>query len=337
MQENDIGLKKIAERLDLSVSTVSRALRGSELVNSKTKSRVLEEARSLGYSFSEHKEMKPKFLGVYLPYRPEHDLMDTFFFEVIRGIQARISGNGSWQIVLCDSSNLSDSVLETLDGMIVLDSKETEEVVNPSIVPTLVLNSMYPSESVLAVITDEIMGARMLTEHLLIHGHKDIAFVGKNLSFSALNRVKGFEIAMTESGLTINPELIIEFDTSTSEEGYKSCAKLFNGTTKPSAIIAYNDLIAIGIMRWITEHGLSFPDDVSVAGFEGTPLIDRMGFNLTTVDLQGYEQGYTAATMLLTQSAGGIGTTRHVRIIPKLKVGRTTGWLLSLADKMKGK
>ncbi len=147
---------------------------------------------------------------------------------------------------------------------------------------------------------NDVRAAREMTEHLIRHGHKDIAFVKGHPRHSASAlRYQGFREAMRASGIRINPAWITEGDF-TYKSGVDAASKFLNDKECPSAVFASNDDMAAGVIALAARNGLSVPSDLSVVGFDDTPLADSVWPRLTTIRQPVEEMGYRAAKLLLS-------------------------------------
>lgn len=147
---------------------------------------------------------------------------------------------------------------------------------------------------------DDVRAAREMTEHLIKLGHKDIAFVKGHPRHSASAlRYQGFREAMRAANIRINPAWITDGDF-TYKSGADAAGKLLAGTERPSAIFASNDDMAAGVIALAARNGLSVPTELTVVGFDDTPLADSVWPRLTTIRQPVQEMGYTAAKLLLS-------------------------------------
>lgn len=330
--------RELAAELDLSISTVSRALRGSRLVSAETRRRVIEAAKAGNYRTASL-AAAVRLIGVCLPRPRDYALKNPYFFELIRGIQAALAkyeAADRWQFTIWDQDALTESVLATWSGVILTSPEESDiryEMFRGK--PTVVLNSEGAGE-VMSVIPDSALGNRILVDHLLIQGHSSIAFLGRRAVHSSVRRLEGYLAALRDAGIEPEAAWIVDSDGFGFEDGFKCCERLWRSAEKPTAVVAFNDYMAMGAIKWLTDHGLRIPEDVSVAGFDGVPLYSQaLGYQLTTVDQLAYQQGHTAATMLLSEVSGHRVQPRKVVVSPHMVLGQSTGHTTNLHTELR--
>lgn len=283
--------------------------------------------------------MDLNLLGVCLPKPNVYALKNPYFFELLRGIQgalAKYETADRWQFTIWDQDALSESILGSWAGVILTSPEESRlryGLFDGK--PTVVLNSEGEGD-VMSVIPNSALGDRMLVEHLLIQGHERIAFIGKRQVHSSIRRLEGYASALRKAGFEPRGSWILDSEGFGFEDGYQCCERLWEEDEKPTAIVAFNDFMAMGAIKWLTDNGFAVPDDVSVAGFDGVPLhAQALGYQLTTIDQLAYQQGHTAATMLLSEISGHRVQPRKVVLSPHLVLGQSTGHTINLHDELR--
>lgn len=306
-------IKDVAREADVSVATVSRVLNGSAPVREETRERILDAARRLRFtpnaSARSLSTRRTTALGVVLP-----DLHGEFFSELLRGIDRVAQQHGRHLLVSSshhDSHGIADALRAMhgrVDGLVVMAPDVAAEALGaalPHALPTVLLNCAPAALSgtdphrVRLVSVDNHGGAVAMVRHLAHVGHERIAFVGGAAhNADARERRRGYLEAMQSLGLAA-PASYQQRGDFTEEGGWRAAQALLAETPRPTAIFAANDMMALGAMRAIREHGLGVPHDVAVAGFDDIPTARYVSPPLTTVRVDVETLGARAATLLL--------------------------------------
>ncbi|MGC4023522.1 MAG: LacI family DNA-binding transcriptional regulator [Cyclobacteriaceae bacterium] len=313
MNFNQVTIKDIARELGISPSTVSRALKDHPDISAETKKAVNALAERLNYQPNivalNLRQRKTNTIGVIIP-----EIVHFFFSTIISGIEdiayqagynvILAQSNESYQREVTDMKALFNS---RVDGMLLSLSRETTnfdhiESIIAKGVPIVFYDRMYNTPACSKVIVDDYSGAKDAVLHMIDQGCQRIAHLmaAPNLMIS-IDRLKGFEDALKENGVTPNPEWIVECRSGTFEEGKRATKKLLSMTNPPDAIFANNDPMAMGAMMAIKEKGLRIPHDIAVVGFSNWFFGELMEPSLTTVDQPGFEMGQEAARLLIRQ------------------------------------
>ena len=310
-----ITIKDLANKLSISVSTVSRALRNASDINPKTKKAVLKLAEELDYEpnalAKSLVQKKTHLIGVIVP-----ELDMQFFSSSIRGIQEAAYEKG-YNVLIAQSNesydleveNIKSMVSSRLDGLIISLSRKTKDfshfdkIIRRDI-PLVLFDRTTKSIESSKVEADGIDGAYSATEHLIEQGYKRIAHLGgpKNLEISK-KRLKGFIDAMKMNDMPINEDYFITCDLSREDAKLKA-NKLMKLQKPPDAIFAVNDTVAIETMRVIKEIGLNVPFHVGVVGFNDEPICELLSPKLSSVIIPTIKMGQHAAQILIDQIEG---------------------------------
>lgn len=332
-----VTIKDIAKALNLSKSTVSRALRDRYDINPETRKAVLEMARKMDYRPNKIaqslKKRRTNTIGVIIP-----SFTIPFYSYAISGIQGKADSE-KYDVLICQSNESYQkelSCLETLlssqvDGIILSLSRDTgdyfhlQQLVEKSI-PIVLFNRVAYTLKLSKVTVDDYHGARTMVEHLLDIGKRRIAHITGPLNLQmARNRRKGYLDALAKAGIKPCDELIIEGDF-TIENGVTCCKQLLNLSQPPDAIFCVCDAMAFGVMMEIKKQGLTIPDDIAVGGFTNehvAPLVDPP---LTTISQPVYEIGQNAAELLIHQINNQYFQTEHRELKTNLIIrGSTIG------------
>ncbi len=335
-----VTIKDIAKRLNLSYSTVSRALNSSSLVNEKTMRRIQEEARKLGYTPNALARglvlKKSGIIGMIIP-----DITNPFFPALARGAEDRAVERGynllvcntDWNIEL-ETRHLKLIQEKKVDGLILssinLENKYLETIIERGY-PLVFVSRVYPGVDVNFVGMDTHYGGYLAGKHLVELGHREIAFVGGKFSIGSVQgRFLGFLKALKEAGIEFNSSLAVEGEFNI-ESGYEKAIGLFRSNRQITAVFAANDLVAVGVIKAVRELGLSVPEDVSVIGYDDIFISSIPGIELTTVFQEKRKMGELAVDLLLDEieasMEGGLRKAKRKRRIilkPRLVIRKTT-------------
>jgi LacI family transcriptional regulator len=291
-------------------------------ITAETTRRVKEAAMQLGYvpdqigrSLRTNRSLT---VGVLVP-----DLGNPVFPPIVRGIEDTLRSAGYEALI----ANTDDSperearligVLKSrsCDGFVIASSRYNAPAVTSlaETAPVVVVNRLVDT-TVASVASDDRKGMAQAVSHLVGLGHVEIAHVSgpENLSMTTLRRT-AFEDAMRDAGLTIDPGLVTAAERYAADEGEIAFADMLSKRS-PTAVIAGNDMIAIGCYAALRRHGLRCPTDVSVIGFNNMPLSGFFDPPLTTVAIPQYEIGAAAAEVVLHRIAADSSEPEH-RLLP---------------------
>jgi LacI family transcriptional regulator len=326
-------IKQIAHATGVHPSTVSRALdpKKRHLVAEEVVKRIVSQAEALGYQpnrlAANLRLGRSDLVGVLLP-----DIANPVFAPILGGITEALSVEGYAPIV-ADAGNAPShqiSFVETLlsqrvDGLILATVSQDDELVGFCIrrgLPVILVNRSEARDRVSSVVSDDDMGMRMAVDHLVDLGHQRIAHVAGPLSTSTGTlRRDGFERAISHRGLR---GLVREAIGYTREAGAQAGAHLLAAGHEITAIVAANDLLALGVLDALKERGVRCPDDVSVVGHNDMPFMDVVSPPLTTIRIEHREMGRIAARMLVDTIKGDSADIQHVVLRPELVVRKST-------------
>ena len=304
-------LRDVAELAGVHAATASRALnpRTRRLVNVDTARKVLRAAESLGYQPNpiarSLKTARSSTVGVVIP-----DLMNPLFPPIVRGIEDVLgpAGYNAW-IVNTDNDPVREQTqIESLrsrhvEGLIVATAclehpllvKLHEQGMN-----LVLVNRRVEGVEIPFITADDSAGIAMAVEHLANLGHQRIAHLaGPQTTSTGVVRARAFRHALRDHGLDDDPALIVPCEFWTEADGARALKALLDAGTPFTAVVAGNDLIALGCYDVFAERDINCPQEVSVVGFNDMPFLDKLRPPLTTVSVPNYEIGAEAARMLL--------------------------------------
>lgn len=331
-----VTLKQVADRAGVNVSTASRALSAdkSSMVKPATRNRVLAAVEELGYrgnlQASALRRGRTGTIGVIVA-----DLGNPYIGPVLRGIAGTL-GSRNLLPIMTETRDLSPALskvcdmllAQRVDGIIATAGRYGDRAMLKRVareVPLVLAVRDLPGSGIAAISHDDVTGGRLAAEHLLDLGHTRLAQLeGPEDIWSFEGRAQGFREAIRAAGATcvdINSSIRLP----TIEAGRRLAVELLDrGRPLPTAVFAHNDTMAIGAIASFRERGIAVPDDVSVVGYNDSPLTAQIQPPLTTVRLPGYELGRLAAELVLTYIDGAESTTERVVMAPELIVRQST-------------
>ncbi|HUA45277.1 MAG TPA: LacI family DNA-binding transcriptional regulator [Solirubrobacteraceae bacterium] len=329
-------LRDVARVAGVHPGTVSRALNPQTrgLVNERTARRVLAAAEELGYRPNPIarglRTNRSNTIGVLVP-----DLLNPLFAAVVRGIEDGLREAGYTPLIAnTDNDAERERVAyeamsaRQVDGFIAATARRDHWLLADRVEsgPKLVLvNRRVDSDAIPAVTGDDHEGVRLAVEHLAELGHRRIAHLaGSQTLYTGWSRHQGFRDGMRASGLEVDDGLIVFSEAFTVREGARCCGPLLDRRRDFTAIVAGNDLLALGCYDALAERGLRCPEDVSLVGYNDMPFADRFRPALTTIRIPHYELGATAAALMLDQLQERAPQPRQVLLAPELVVRSST-------------
>ncbi len=337
MNQPRITLRDVARRVGVHPSTVSRVLNPDtrDMVTPEIARRVMEAARQLGYrpnpfaySLKTHRSLT---VGVLVP-----NLVNPIFPPIVRGIESVLEAAGYTAIVANSDMQaerertiLARMTERQVDGLILTTAHRDDATIKGLLaagVPLVLINRTLDSPAVNSVINGDQAGIRMAVEHLTGLGHRRIAHLaGPQDMSTGRRRREGFIAVLRALSLDPAPELIEPCAAYAEAEGRRGLLALLDRGAAFTAVVAANDLLALGCYDALEERGLRCPEHLSVTGFNDMLLTDKLRPPLTTVHVPLHEMGAEAARMLLAQLQGTDAPPRTVVLPPRLIVRGSTG------------
>ncbi len=317
-------IKDVAERAGVSPATVSRVLNGQQHhIRPETRKRVLQAVQELGYLPDRRAQaLRRRWTGVVGVITP--DISNPFFSLLVQGLEHEARAHG-YSVLICDSQNTpegEDHAVETLlrervDGVIVTSVRaDNTKLLNflRKGIALVVADRPLAHLDVPTVTVDSVRDGYRLTRHLLELGYRNIAFIqGPGDVATAVGRLEGYKKALQEWGLK-PPERGLEPGDYTFEGGYKAAKRLLR-RGQFDAIIAANDLMAIGTLYALRERGIAVPEEIGLAGFDDIPMASWVHPRLTTIAIPAYKIG-REAMKLLTYGLHGKPLPTKLKLLP---------------------
>ncbi len=308
-----VRLKDIALKLNLSESTVSRALANNPKISDETKKRVYEVSKKLNYRpnliAKSLKLKQTKTIGLIID-----DITNPFYPEIVKGSE-EVANQKGINIILCNSdydpikeSKYINILLDKrVDGMLLMPIGKKIPIIkllNEEKTPFVFID-IKPSEriNVNCVYTDQNEGAYLATKYLIQLGHSKIALINGPDSFSSCQQLKsGFLKALKESKIEINPEYLKVCNLKSSG-GYQSVKKLLKlkKAERPTAALFISDITAVAAYNAVKEEGLKVPDNFSIIGNDDIKTSENFSPPLTTIAHPKYEMGKKSMELLINE------------------------------------
>lgn len=307
-----VTIKDIAKRLNVSPSTVSRALRNHPDISVETKRKIHSIAKELDYhpdSIAQSlKQRRTNLIGVVVP-----EIRNRFFSAAISGIED-VAYRAGYAIIVSQSNesfereclNIKALISNRIAGLLISISLATTrddqfKLLERQRIPFVFFDRVLENYEASKVVVDDFNGAYKAVEYLIESGYKRIAHLAgpEHLSVSQY-RLNGYKAALKNQHYEYDENIIITGGLD-EEDGYQGTAKLLELSHRPDAIFAANDPVAIGAFQKIKEVGLRIPDDIALVGFCNNPISQQIEPTLTTVNQPAHHVGRRAAELLLEQ------------------------------------
>lgn len=299
----------IAQKLNITPSTVSRALNNHPGISLTTKKAVKQTAKQLNYQHNKIASSlrlgKTKIIGVIIP-----SAEINFFGSVIHGIE-RVAREKDYNVLIYQSNELLDFekkgvqtfLHSRVDGVLASISKNTTQLdhyteIKKRNVPLVLFDRADDSLNVPSVVINDYLGAFKATEHLIQQGCRHIAHIGGQQHVNIFNqRLKGYADALKANNIPVNDDLIM-YGKVTIDSGYSCMDQLLSLNKVPDGIFAVEDFTALGAIQCLKNAGKKIPSDVAVIGFANETFGKYITPSLSTVDQQTVVMGMQAANLL---------------------------------------
>ncbi len=319
MKHNPHGMKKekatihdIARKLNITASTVSRALKNHPRISEETKKAVQKAAIKLNYQANHIaaalRSGKSNTLGIIVPTTDR-----SFFASVIRGVE-EIANKAGYNVMICqtyDSYQKEIDSIEALlkarvDGIIISHGKQTENFdhfmkVKEKGIPLILFDRSNDELGVSQVVIDDYLGAYKSVEHLIEQGCKRIAhFTGTRKISIFKERLRGYREALQNHNIDFDPALVIESNLQL-EDGRNSMLQLLKLKSRPDGIFSSSALGAVGALQVLKEKNIQVPDEVALVGFSNELFTSFTDPPISAVDQHSMRMGNSAAEVFLEQ------------------------------------
>jgi LacI family transcriptional regulator, galactose operon repressor len=330
-----VTVRAIAAETGLSIATVSRVLNGGGNVAADTRQRVRQVVERLGERAPEPRRRpsaaatRPSVL-VRCPY-----LLTDYFGHIVTSIAETLAQHGHGMLLEAGDATISSTAVRELPrrrdayGAVLILPPESPADLEPLAARSYPLVVVDPRTVVprgmVSVSAAHFSGARAVTRHLIELGHRQIAVItGPPEWRSRDDRVGGHLAALAEAGMLGDPELMRHGEPAT-KTGLWAGGELIDLRPRPTAIICFNDKVAVGVLKAAAARGLHVPQDLSVAGFDDIDVSRATSPRLTTVRQPLQEMGRTAVTMLMRQLDGHAHEALSMELETRLVIRDSTG------------
>ncbi|MEB2786362.1 LacI family DNA-binding transcriptional regulator [Algoriphagus persicinus] len=306
MRNGKATIHDIAEKLQVTASTVSRALNNNPRISDATKKKVLKVAKELNYQpnniASALRSGKSRLIGVVVPTANRN-----FFSSVIRGIE-EIANTLNYKVVITQSYDDYEKEMQTVeallnaqvDGVIASIGKTTENVdhfkkILKKGIPLVLFDRVTNELDVSQVVIDDYYGAFQATEHLINEGCKRIVHFSSSQNINIYKeRKRGYEDALVKHGIPVDPQLII-FSKLQLDDGRRCMQEIIDSKIAFDAVFSSSDYSIMGAMQVLKENGYKLPQDVKLVGFGDEPFTSFTDPTLTTVNQKSIPMGNITA------------------------------------------
>jgi LacI family transcriptional regulator len=335
-QHQPVTLRDVAKAASVHLSTASRALDPAKrhLIADALVSKIAAIAEELGYRrdpiAASLRTRRSKLVGVIVP-----NIANPVFSPIIAAITETLGASG-YSTIIADggqdkkrqSALVGELMARRVDGLVLATVRRDDPILKECLqegLPVVLVNRADDSDRVSSVVTDDRAGMRLAVDHLVKLGHRQIGHIAgpAHISTGYLRR-QGFEDAMTANGLAFPESAIVEASAYERESGEAAAAQLLQDNPKLSAIVAANDLLALGVYRAISAAGLSCPREMSVVGHNDMPLADMVDPPLTTIRIGPREMGHDAARLMIARIQEPSAAIKRVVLSPSLVVRAST-------------
>lgn len=311
---NDAKLIDIASALGISVTTVSKALKGYTDVSEATRTKVLEMAKTMKYKPNANavylRTNETKTIGVIIPTMVHH-----FFSLVLNGILEEAERRGYLVIILqsnekyeLEKQQLNLLLQKRVDGVLISLTNETHNFshINETIknkTPVVLFDKIAKIVNCSKVVVNDQKAAYEAVTYLIKKGHKRIAhFRGSYTPQNSIDRFLGYKKALEDNNISFDPTLVYLCDNNTDfEDGYTNAKKLITEHTDVDAIFTITDLVATGIIKYFNEIHIKIPEQIAIFGFSNWFMSTVISPTLTTIEQPGFDIGQRAASILIDE------------------------------------
>jgi DNA-binding LacI/PurR family transcriptional regulator len=346
-------IKTVAAAAGVSTATVSNAFNRPNQLSAEVRERVLHVAREIGYSGANPvarnlRRMSTNTVGLAYSESLEFGLNDPASQQFLQGIARALESRGFALLLLPYSATANSETVRNaaVDGIILYSppiKTPLIQVVKDRRLPAVFVD--YPNRSDCTTVgVRDRSGAYALAEHLLQLGHKRFGIISSRLTedfreglsdwsrlqhdfqYPGKERLIGYRQALEEANIDLSRQVrIFECKYSATWFGKRAIAAFLAAGFKPTAVLAFSDMLAIGAIEQLKASGFKVPADVSVAGFDDVPEASRIDPPLTTVRQDSEEKGRRAATFLLEMLDGQAEESRHTVLQTQLIIRKSTG------------
>ncbi len=312
----EVTIYDIATALNISIATVSRALKKDPAVSEKTRKKIFDLAGQMGYRTNHFarnlRQQQTNTIGIIV-----HELKSSFITSVLSGVE-KITTEEGYDLIIAHSSesytkeiaNARNLFDKRVDGLIASLSFDTENLdhfqpFSDKGVPVMFFDRVEQNGDSTVVIIDNAKCGYQATQHLIEQGCKRIAHVTSSLKRNVYaQRYKGYEDALFDNGVAFDEKLVIIKNDLSEKAGISAAKEILKMKPLPDGVFITNDFVAAVCMRTLKEYGISIPADIAIVGFNNDAVGKLIEPTLTTINYPGMEMGEIAARNLINHLKG---------------------------------
>lgn len=328
MQPSSVTMKDVAARAGVSVATVSRVMGGKGGVRPELEKRVRQAIEELGFRPNQAarrlRERKARIIGVLVT-----DIQIPFFASIVVGIDRILQEAGylpllgnTFDSLASEKAHLDNFLSEGVSGVI-FAAVNSQDVSNygrllDTGVPLVAIDRMPGDLRVDTVQVANMQATSQAVSHFILEGHRRIALIaGPSQISTAVERQAGYEQALRQAGLPLDPALI-QVGGYTLEGGYRAMRALIENPERPTAVFIANNVMTLGALQYVNEQSLEIPGDIALIGYDDMPWAASLRPPLTVVAQPDYEIGVLAARLMLDRIREPGSSFKHITLEARL-------------------
>lgn len=326
-----VTYQDIANKTGISIATISRIMRGNTVVSKEKRQQVLDAMKELGYKIPSKRTIVNEKGNVILVHFSS--ISNPYYNDIIKGIKRKAYAGG-YKVVLHEQANLSDSA-NTAELIELIKESKIAGIIStislPSadrikaLVPLVQCSEKSSDSNIPYVSIDDVQSAYKAVELLIWHGNKKIAFVNGPMTYRyAVDRLKGYETALQDAGLEIDPNFVISLSDINYDIAYSAVNQMFSKGKHPDAVFTVSDVIATVVIRIAKQHGLDVPRDIEVVGFDNIDVAHIYTPSITTVSQPCYQMGLNSCEILIDTMEHGHTASKSLLLPTELILREST-------------
>ncbi|MDA8193408.1 MAG: LacI family DNA-binding transcriptional regulator [Thermaerobacter sp.] len=328
-----ISIHDVAREAKVSPATVSRILNGRGSFSEPTRKRVLIAARQLGYRVGAAEQRTSQdfrgTVGLLVP-----SLGNPFNGELTEGVHTQALALNYHVLAVSTGYDrryqldvMDDLYVQGIQGFLIASSAALDERALDEIeakeYPVVILTKESSRKNISCVLNNDFRGALLATNHLLELGHTHIAAIMMSAHLGPLDRIRGYREAMRDAGLESHMR-VVELEVETIQGGREAAQELIRADESLSGLVAFNDLVAVGVLQACDILKKDVPGDISIVGYDGTLLSEVTNPPLTTISQPIAEIGQAGMSLLYNLINGQVSVAQKVIMEPSLKIQGST-------------